>query len=313
MKIYFCNGEEHYNAHQFPIADLLGRKGHDVCIGDYVPTPDSLAVVASYKDLVRIRPNRTLLVYMEHGAGQSYQNLPSNLANYYSGGEREGVAAILAPGKIAAEAYWRSGYKGEVVQIGCPKLQDMMLLYNNYQRDPAKPFRVGLCFHWDCRVCPETEATWHQWLHIIDFLTPDPLLEFVGFVHPRNKIQLGMQYAMRDVPVVDSRTPVDCLLCDNSSVGFELNACGVPVIWLDGIQYRKNVQHGLRFSVECQPRIRYHESAKDTADELRNYIYMRRVTKIKPMRLLNDVYAVDPFTGNTIAAQFLEDLGASYL
>ncbi len=83
---------------------------------------DRVVLVASYVDALKARPRR--LVYLEHGAGQSYEGDPRSAGHpSYSGGAAlDAVVLFLVPHETVA-ARWSARYPGTAVAVvGVPKL-----------------------------------------------------------------------------------------------------------------------------------------------------------------------------------------------
>lgn len=114
---------------------------------------------------------------------------------------------------------------------------------------PPNARGVGVSFHWDCRVCPETKATWREWLPEVTRLSE--VRPVLATAHPRAWRMLAGAYAARGIPASQEFTDLvdSCWLfiCDNSSAMYEWAGLGRPVLCLQGAQYRRDAGHGLRF------------------------------------------------------------------
>ena len=110
--------------------------------------PDDIVLVGGYWDIGLVRHNR--IVYVEHGAGQSYQLDPaSEGAKAFHGSEHdERVVGYISPNERVARSWGRTA-----VAVGCP-IVDPFHAWKPTEN--PKPIAV-LTFHWSPRdpVCPE--------------------------------------------------------------------------------------------------------------------------------------------------------------
>lgn len=230
-------------------------------------------IVAGFADVSKMagRP----LIYVEHGAGQTYPGDVRSATNgSYSGGLGLGdVVLFLGPSETVA-ARWRERYPATpAVAVGCPRLDPWhdgsrsspssvaSLASTSHSGDsgqgrPARTDRstIALAFHWDCPLIPETRSAWSHYEHGIR----GPVaawraagLRVLGHGHPRAWRQLRPQWIAAGVEPVESFAEVldraDLLVVDNSSVGPEFASTGRPVVWLNAPWYRRDVEHGGRF------------------------------------------------------------------
>lgn len=254
-----------------------------------VPRRDSgpPVLVAGYRDAKRVNRHRRLGL-LEHGAGQTY--LDALADPHYAGGLGwEHATLILTPGPHAA-SYWHGGFHEHsegtgvgtfpaVVELhGTPRLDryvepETPEPTTSRQRGATGPRQntttttgadgetgemasrvreaVGVSFHWDCRVCPETGATWREWLPAVEALARERAV--LGTAHPRAWRLLSGAYRRLGVPATAEFSEVidSCWLyvCDNSSTMFEWAGLGRPVLALTGSRWRNPLEsaHGLRF------------------------------------------------------------------
>lgn len=257
--------EPHYLAHILPVWDALEpdergtlwvsriaharapdrvRARQDLTVGR--PRPGSnTTLVASYADsrTCRHRPR----VYIEHGAGQTYDADEKGRANgSYSGGrDHEGTVLFLCPNETVAER-WRSVYTNVAVEVvGAPLVEARGV---PVRERGAKPV-VGLSFHWDCRLVPESRWALPHFEKAIPELAER--FEVIGHGHPRYRrfferlwSRLGIDH-VSDFEEVVARA--DVYVCDNSSTMYEMAAADTPVVALNAPWYRRDVHHGLRF------------------------------------------------------------------
>jgi hypothetical protein len=207
-------------------------------------------LVASYGD---IKGARRLgygpFVFLEHGAGQSYAGGRGNQArngSYAGGADRDDVHLYLVPNETCATR-WREAYpKARVEIVGCPKLETLP------RRDPDGETTVALAFHWPAQgISPEAGNALGRFGPVIGAFAKR--FHVIGHAHPKGDWPQRMAHEYRRwgiefVPdFEDVCRRADVYVCDNSSTLFEFAATGRPVVVLNALEYRKNVNHGLRF------------------------------------------------------------------
>ena len=205
------------------------------------------------------------LVYVEHGAGQTYAGVDS--PSYSGGPGHDRVVLFLCPNEHVA-GRWRAAYpdtRAEVV--GCSALDrwheramvgvDRRAGLTGASSPPSMPYSrgpvptVAVTFHWDCGLVPETRTAWRHYDRALPGLVADPRWVVLGHAHPRlwgtlkgRWRALGVE-ATPDLDVVMDRA--DLLVGDNSSALYEFASTGRPVLCLNQPGYRRHVEHGLRF------------------------------------------------------------------
>lgn len=220
-----------------------------------IPSGPEPLLLAGYGDMARARAcGRSRFAFLEHGAGQSYagdpaayhRETPVARHHSYPGGEdRDDVALFMVPNDHAA-ARWREAYPtADVRVVGSPVIDQLP------ERDRATypgP-TVALGFHWDCTLVPETGSAVHDYRQA----TLRQLAErfhVIGHGHPRRR-DLAARYRAAGIEHVPDWREVcrraDVYACDNSSTLFEFAATGRPVVVLNASQYRRRIEHGLRF------------------------------------------------------------------
>lgn len=281
--------EAHYLDHLLPLWDALPTEvkgtlyvtrplhGEGRTLG--FPRGDGPPVlVASLKDSLVCKTRKR--IYLEHGAGQTYEGDPRAARNgAYSGGEgHEGTILFLCPNEEVAER-WRRRYPDvPAVAIGSPRLDR----YKNYKslcktgRPPAgilaaqasgqahgagadsgsssaveksAPLTIAISFHWHCTICPEADWAFPHYERILPELAERYTL--IGHGHPRSFRYLAHRYKRLGIEAVQSFDEVvrraSVYVCDNSSTMYEVAALGIPVVALNAPWYRRDVHHGLRF------------------------------------------------------------------
>ncbi len=223
--------------------------------------PEGLALVAGYADARRLAP--APCVYVEHGAGQSYDGDPKGKSHpCYSGGRGlQNVRVFLAPNERVADR-WRRAYPDAAVEVvGCPRL-------DRYHRQDggfgghlqglplsaATRPTVALTFHWDAPVCPEARSAWPHYDAALPALVAAARANgwrLLGHGHPRIWPRLRARWA--ELGIEHTADPdrvlaeADLLVADNTSLMFEAAAVGIPIVVLNAPWYRRDVCHGLRF------------------------------------------------------------------
>ncbi len=73
--------------------------------------------------------------------------------------------------------------------------------------------------------------------------------EVLGHRHPRFTHLRGYweRHGIREAEVEEVRTRAQLLICDNTSLAYESAFCGRAVISMNCPEYRRDVEHGLRF------------------------------------------------------------------
>jgi hypothetical protein len=196
-------------------------------------------LIAGFPDIRHLNP----YIYVEHGAGQSYQGVNSG---GWSGGEHHHEARMfICPNENVAER-WRTRYPDKpAVVVGCPRL-------DKYHTGYAPPERtVAFTFHWDCQFAPETRSAWPHYkdqMHTMVQSYREQGWTVLGHSHPRYADvlspawkRLGVEWT--DDPLRDATV----LVADNTSMMAEFLSCGRPVVALNAPWYRRDVHHGMRF------------------------------------------------------------------
>lgn len=252
VKIDLIASLPHYASHLLPIFQALP----DDLRGEVHPPREPVqppraggraALVASWQDLKELR-NQCPIIYVEHGAGQSYGGDPRSAwqpGYSASGGGRHGETVIgyISPNQTIADRWSKPA-----VAVGCPKLDRWV---------GVKPhIEHSICFvwHWDCVISPEAAtAFWHYaglLPQIVDRFEQQGFSVF-GHAHPRweGELHAPMVDAGMRVLATEAEVFAMCgmLAVDNSSLGAEFMALGRPIIWLNQPGYRYDIDHGGRF------------------------------------------------------------------
>ena len=258
MQVDFYASQPHYLDHILPIYGHLP----DTCRGELLAHPSVPRAADRYTAGLQPSPNpvvvagqvdlrkavRRPVVFVEHGAGQTY-NSP-NIA--YAGGPGRGrVNLFLCPNEQTAAKNQATYPNIPAVVVGSPWLET---LHRRRQASSRAGRTVTLSFHFDSRLWPET---CYALPHYRDAL-PQIIAELenagwrvLGHGHPKGWSEfsrlwrdLGVE-AMRDFTDVVEQT--DVYVCDNSSTLFEAAALDIPVVLLNAPWFRRDIEFGLRF------------------------------------------------------------------
>lgn len=229
------------------LALLAKSYGIEATVG-YPSRPGGPVIVAGHNDMVQCHPTREL-IYVEHGAGQSYLGLDS--PSYSGGPARARVGLFLTLNETTAVRE-RARYPHAAVEIiGSPRVDDLTKAAYERGKTSSDPPVVAFCFHAHIRICPETKCTYPYWWEAVKKLHRDGAWKVLGHGHPREWRKLRSWYEKAGIEAVEDFTEIvrraDLVCVDNSSTGPEAAACGIPVLWLNAPAYRRDVEHGGRF------------------------------------------------------------------
>jgi hypothetical protein len=192
------------------------------------------------------------IVYVEHGAGQSYDGDPRSKGDgSYSGGHSlDNVTLFLCPNGTVADR-WQTAYPGTpAVVVGSPKL-DRWHSQPTSRNVASDTPTVAVTFHWECRMVPETTSAWRYYDRTLPSLAADERWRLLGHGHPRLWGTISRRWKRIGVDAVkdfgDVLDRADLLVGDNTSALYEYASTGRPVVVLNAPQYRRDVHHGLRF------------------------------------------------------------------
>jgi hypothetical protein len=206
-----------------------------------------VVVVGAYGGVLAWRPNGRQMVLVNHGSGQTFVDVDH--PSYSGGRNREDIALFIEPGPHAAEATRRSGVPGIVVEAGCAKLDP----WHRGERALPSNERPVVCIatHWDCKVCPETRSAFNDYLAQLATLAQDERWTLIGHGHPlilRQLVPLYDALGIETIPTFDGVLDrADLFISDGSSTLYEFAATGRPVLCLNAREFRRDVEHGLRF------------------------------------------------------------------
>lgn len=223
---------------------------------------DRWTLVASWADVEALASHRRL-VYVEHGAGQTYRDRLDHPA-FSAGGEGHPprVRAYICPGDTVGERWHRARPEAAIAVVGCPKLDRWHargVTSRGIFSRPSSPHRangrtVVVAFHWNNTLCPESHwAVNHYEHHLADIARAWRARgwKVLGTSHPRAAAALAPMWRSLRIDAVTKDTYVldvaDVLIADNTSLMYEAAALDIPVVALNIPAYRRHVEHGLRF------------------------------------------------------------------
>lgn len=231
--------EAHHAAHLEPILAYLPHASARRRRSD-------IALVSSWGSLVRARKEGfTRFILAQHGAGQSYGGDKRRAVHpsYPGGGNNADVGLFLVPNEHAADRWRRAYPRTPVAVVGCPRL-DVLPAREGDRSEPV----IAVSFHWNDRAVPEMRSCDSVYMQAVVRLSKR--FRVIGHGHPRRRDLARFWRALR-IPYVPSFDDVcrqaDLYACDNSSTLFEFAATGRPVVVLNRKDYRRDVDHGLRF------------------------------------------------------------------
>lgn len=216
--------------------------------------PPGPVIVASFVDARKLTGTAEL-IYVEHGAGQSYDGDPRGLGHgSYSGGSGLDAVRLFVCPRVDVADRWRTVYPGvPAVAVGSPKLDDR-------HRSPTKTTNirngptVAVSFHWENPLVPESRSALAHYERHLSGLIRDVRAaggELIGHGHPRAwgvLWRLWRRLGVEPVPNLDDvfdRASV--FVADNTSALYEFASLDRPVVVLNAPWYRRDVAHGLRF------------------------------------------------------------------
>lgn len=268
--------QRQYARHLEPIVDELRARAHDVECWSQHASPFGpafvdlqrhrvrpLLLVASFTDAHRFRDRH--LIYVEHGAGQTYCVADERLAvGFAGGGGLDHVALFVCPSERVA-GRWRAVYPHARVEVvGSPALDryvagrvrastapPLLPATGRNDRPPSRPVVAFTC-HWRFGgdEIPEGMPALPRYLPTIGQLDRGRY-DLLATAHPKIASRARRWWADLDVPFVEDPDEIlalaDLLVADSTSLMYEAAAVGIPVLALNDPSYRRNVEHGLRW------------------------------------------------------------------
>lgn len=214
-------------------------------------------IAANHHDYLQVHAKRPV-IYVEHGAGQTYAGEWADHPSYSGGRDRDRVALFLTLNGTTAERERAQYPNAAVAVIGSAHLDALASAVGALrstvgpgQSSPRSGPTVAFAWHWRCELFPETRTAFPHWVPAVRALARAGHWRVVGTGHPRVFSELVRHYTKMDVHAVadlaEAIAHADVVAFDNTSAGYEAAALGIPVVALNAPWYRKDVHHGLRF------------------------------------------------------------------
>jgi hypothetical protein len=206
-----------------------------------------VVMVGGYYDISAVPFQR--IIYVEHGAGQSYGGDPRSARHpcYHGSHHPVRVIGYVSPNQRVADSWQRPAYAA-----GAPALDEI----------PVRPTRLvskkvaAITFHFEARgayIAPEARSArdhYEEMLHSMVAALRTDGFDVLGTWHPRDPVGHRI---WRNLQVDATSDPDEVLrratlmIADNTSLLYEAAYCGIPSIVLNAPWYRRDVEHGLRF------------------------------------------------------------------
>lgn len=209
---------------------------------------DEVWMVASWNDAHALAGQP--VVYVEHGAGQTYA-VPDRVAGYAGSRGLDHVVLFICPRQEIADR-WAARYSSaRAVGVGCPKMDRWL---PPAARSAARS-TVAFTWHFDSpNVCPETVSALRHYQSALSGIVSalgEASVRVVGTGHPRLRRTLGRRWGRLGVEWlpfdVDVFEQADLLVADNTSLMYEFASLDRPVVAVNSPTWRRGVHHGLRF------------------------------------------------------------------
>lgn len=210
--------------------------------------PDGVFLVGSYVDAQLLAKRK--VIYVEHGAGQSYKGDARSIGSpYYHGSKHpKNIIGYVCPNEKVASSWDKPS-----IAVGCPALDIWHISLQELQTRSLKP-AITFTFHWDCRVAQESRWAFPHYADQIELFTNRlRALGFDVFGHSHPRSERVLKRFWRSIGVEYLETPdrvfwaSDILIADNTSLLMEFASLNRPVVFLNAPWYRKDIEHGGRF------------------------------------------------------------------
>lgn len=302
--------EPQYTRHVRPILDALPESVRGMLSTEATEVAPGPVIVAAYKDAHRMAARD--LIYVEHGAGQTYGGDPaSGHSRSYPGAQGvafDSVRLFVCPSARVAAAWTRAYPTTPCVVVGDASLDAMVR-----RLPPAQPdMAVAISFHYDAdRVCPEARSALPEYFPHLPAIIGELRSwgwTVLGHAHPRAASLASSMWAGLGVPYVPDFDEVMALAevycVDNSSTLYEAAALGKPTVAMNCAHYRKDIHHGLRFWDQIPG------AMIDGPEELVMAVRLSdEQDPVQRIRVTNEVYlTVDGYAAQRAATAVLESV-----
>lgn len=255
-------------------------------------------MVASFNDLHRAKGRPA--VFVEHGAGQSYDGDPEMVGcSWYPGGTgREHVSLFVCPSERVAQQNRDRYPDAAYAVVGCPALDVLHEARQQATRNPDV-LTVGCSFHWPCRLTVEAGWAWPHYAACIAELVHTTPWRWLGHAHPRALEQQHLHRWWGEIgahlahDLTQLAREADLFIADNTSALYELAALDIPVVVLNSPEWRRNIDHDLRFWSMADVGVQVDEPAQ-LEPAIHRALEDPPAQAARRRQIAHDVYAVQP-------------------
>jgi len=206
-----------------------------------------VVLVGGYYDVSAV-PNQRI-IYVEHGAGQSYGGDPRSARHpsYHGSHHPARVIGYISPNQRIADSWQRPAYAA-----GAPALAEIPERATRFATKKV----AAITFHFDAHganVAPEARGArdhYEEMLHSMVAALRVDGFDVLGTWHPKDPVGHKI---WRNLQVESTSDPDEVLrratlmVADNTSLLYEAAYLGIPSFVLNAPWYRRDVEHGLRF------------------------------------------------------------------
>lgn len=211
-----------------------------------LPRGNYPVIVSSYQDYLSTKSRP--VIFVEHGAGQTYKGLDSG--SYSGGSGRDRTILFLVPNITVANNNSQVYPFIPNAVVGCAALDYLFPIRNHPSTIHSGHPNVVISFHNDFNYLPEMRSAFDHYSSIIPSLAINDSFHLIGHAHPK-ATHIPHYYAKHNIPFIahwpDVIKKADLIIVDNSSILYEAAALDIPTITLNAPWYRRTVHHGLRF------------------------------------------------------------------
>lgn len=221
----------------------------------------SRVLVAGAVDMETASRQRWGCALVEHGAGQGYVDAADHPS--YPGGKNRGAVGLFLCTNRSVARRNDSAYPSRSEVVGSPRLDVLSRIRaDRHSTEPPGRPTLALTWHFPCRASREAFWAFPEYqAALVDLVSLWPG-RVIGTSHPKAWRHVEIAYRQAGIEFVrrweDVVARADVVSFDNSSVGFEACALGIPVVVVDSQRWRQDVRHGLRFwdRANVGPRLR---------------------------------------------------------